>query len=74
MGGSSLGCKVDSAKGSTEALGGAKGRGWGGERTAKRVEWLRREMRGGVARARARDYKSERKREPQLQTPRQSQR
>lgn len=29
---------------------------------------------GGVARARARDYKSERKREPQLQTPRQSQR
>lgn len=46
LGGSSLGCKVDSAKGSTEALGGAKGRGWGGERTAKRVEWLRREMRG----------------------------
>lgn len=46
MGGSWLGYKVDSAKGSTEVVGVAKGRGWGEERRAKRVEWLRREMGG----------------------------
>ena len=37
--------EVANAKGSTEVVGVAKGRGWGEERIAKRVELLRGEMR-----------------------------